>query len=173
MEKGLIHIYCGDGKGKTTAAVGLCVRAAGHGKRVVFVQFLKSESSGERSVLRMLPQIVVFPCPHSTKFTFQMTEEEKREEARACSSRLCAAWKEAEKADMLVLDEVFGALSAGLLSEGEVLTGLRKKPKGLEVVLTGRDPAHFFLEIADYVTQMKKQKHPYESGTGARKGIEY
>ena len=173
MTKGFIHIYCGDGKGKTTAAVGLCVRAAGHGKRVLFVQFLKSEGSGERAILQLLPQVTVTPCPQSIKFTIQMTEEEKREEAEACSRRLYAAWEEAEKADLLVLDEVFGALSSGLLTADEVLAGLRQKPEGLEVVLTGRDPAPCFLEIADYVTEMKKQKHPFEQGVGARRGIEY
>lgn len=173
MARGFIHIYCGDGKGKTTAAVGLCVRAAGHGKRVLFVQFLKSEGSGERAVLRMLPQVTVTPCPQSIKFTIQMTEEEKREEAEACSRHLHAVWKEAGKVDLLVLDEVFGALSAGLLSKDEVLAGLRKKPEALEVVLTGRNPEPCFLEIADYVTEMKKQKHPFERGVGARKGIEY
>lgn len=173
MEKGRIHIYCGDGKGKTTAAVGLCVRAAGRGKKVNFVQFLKSEDSGERAALQMLPNIRLAPCPQHIKFTNRMTEEEKKEEAKSCAQRLQAAWREAEGAGLLVLDEVFGALAAGLLEEQALLAGLRQKPEGLEVVLTGRDPAPCFLEHADYVTEMKKRKHPYEQGVKARRGIEY
>ena len=82
MEKGLIHIYCGDGKGKTTAAVGLCARACGCGQRVLLAQFLKNDSSGELSSLRLLPRFSVIPAPKVVKFTYQMNERDRQEAAQ-------------------------------------------------------------------------------------------
>ena len=175
MQQGFIHIYTGDGKGKTTTAVGLTLRAAGRGKQVVFCQFLKSDDSGERVVFKQLSSVTLMPCPQRIKFVFQMNEEEKKAAQRECGALFETAVETArrQKSDLLVFDEIFGAVSTGLLSKEEVLRFLKDKPQALEVVLTGRDPAEEFLSLADYVSEIRKVKHPYDRGCPARKGIEY
>ncbi len=175
MEKGLIHIYCGDGKGKTTAAVGLCARACGCGRRVLLAQFLKNDSSSELRSLRLLPGFSEIPAPKTVKFTFQMNEEERREAAQRCAQMFRQARRQAEAGEcsLLVLDECFGALSTGMLDGEELLDFAEHKPQQLELVLTGRNPPEEFLAIADYVSEVRKIKHPYDAGIPARKGIEY
>lgn len=175
MENGRIHIYCGDGKGKTTAAAGLAVRACGNGKKVLFLQFLKGEKSGERYALRLLPGITVYPNPESIKFSFQMTEEEKEQIRADNDHRFKEAAVEAiEKGcDLLILDEVVGALNEGLISRPLLLFYLRTKPKGLEIVLTGRDPDEELCALADYISEIKKIRHPFDRGEEARQGIEW
>ena len=173
MEQGLIHIYCGDGKGKTTAAVGLAVRAWGRGKRVVFTQFLKSKDSGERHALARLEGLVMTDCPDHIKFTFAMSPEEREQAQRDSRELLTKAFAQAKEADLLILDEFFGALATGMLDQEQALSYLKGKPESLEVVLTGRDPAPAFLSIADYVSDVRKQKHPFDNGISARLGIEY
>ena len=175
MEKGLIHIYCGDGKGKTTAAIGLCVRACGCGKRVLLAQFLKDDSSAELHSLRLLPGFSEIPAPKTVKFTFQMDEEERREAAQRSSLMLQQArlTAEAGDCDLLVLDECFGALSTGMLSAAELLEFVQHKPPQMELVMTGRNPPDEFLKLADYVSEIHKIKHPYDAGIPARRGIEF
>ena len=170
---GLVHIYCGDGKGKTTAAVGLAVRACGAGKKILFVQFLKSESSSERRILKQLDGIELTPCPEKVKFTFRMNEVEKQECRERCTSLLRLTEERLPLFDLAVLDEVFGALSAGMLEAEELLRLVREKPEKTELVLTGRNPPPEVTAIADYITEMKKIRHPYDAGTPARKGIEF
>ena len=169
----MIQIYCGDGKGKTTAAVGLSVRAAGRGRRVVFAQFLKSADSGERAVLAGLPTVALVPVPQSMKFTFQMDPDERRAEAGRQAALLERAAALSAGADLLVLDELCAALNAGMVPLDRVLSLLDGRPEGLEVVITGRNPPQALLDRADYITEMKKHRHPYEQGTPARKGIEW
>lgn len=173
--KGLIHIYCGDGKGKTTAAVGLGVRACGSGKRVLMAQFLKGNTSGERKALAQLPGFRLIPGPETVKFTFQMTPQELEDARQRFEAMLQTAMEIAsqEKYDLLILDEVFGAISSGVLRAETVLRLLQNKPEPLEAVLTGRDPAPEFVELADYVSEIKKIKHPYDKNIPARRGIEY
>lgn len=175
MVNGQIHIYCGDGKGKTTAAVGLGVRACGSGKRVLLVQFLKGGTSSELNVLRNTANFQIMETPAAIKFTFQMTKEELEQTAALCEGMFLKAVAAAHSGDcdLLILDEIFGALSCSLLNESMVFDFIRNKPQKLELVLTGRDPAQKFLDAADYVTEMKKVKHPYDKGVQARKGIEY
>lgn len=175
MQNGQIHIYCGDGKGKTTAAVGLSIRACGCGKRVLLVQFLKGDFSSERDILRKIPNITVMDGPETIKFTFQMEEAELVQTAALCENMLKQAINAAQKdnCDLLILDEVFGALSCNLLNANMLLEFMRKKPEKLELVLTGRDPPREILDLADYVTEMKKVKHPFDKGMPARKGIEF
>ena len=172
--KGLIHLYCGEGKGKTTAAVGLAVRCAGHGGRVVFAQFLKDGTSGECRALAGLKNVTVLAANPVGKFSFQMTEEEKRRTADAVSRRFEAAagFAVREGATLLVLDEVCAAVSCGFLPESELLAFLDGKPDDLEVVLTGRNPSEALQARADYITEMVKRRHPFDKGIGARKGIE-
>lgn len=113
--------------------------------------------------------------PQAIKFTFQMDEAELAKTAVLCENMLKQAINTAQKGDcdLLILDEVFGALSCNLLNANTLLEFMRKKPEKLELVLTGRDPSREFLDLADYVTEMKKVKHPFDKGMPARKGIEF
>lgn len=171
---GLIHIYCGDGKGKTTAAVGLAVRCAGRGNKALLVQFLKSRDSGELYSLAKLPDIEVMRGKESKKFTFQMNEEEKHAlliEHNKMFEQVLAKIKNGGYS-LLILDEVIGALNAKVFEMPKLIEFLRHKPENLEVVLTGRNPAPELVEIADYVSEMRKVKHPMDKGIMAREGIE-
>ena len=171
---GLIHIYCGDGKGKPTAAVGLAVRCAGRGNKVLLVQFLKSRDSGELYSLAKLPDIEVMRGKESKKFTFQMNEEEKHAlliEHNKMFEQVLAKIKNGGYS-LLILDEVIGALNAKVFEMPKLIEFLRHKPENLEVVLTGRNPAPELVEIADYVSEMRKVKHPMDKGIMAREGIE-
>ena len=171
---GLIHFYCGDGKGKTTAAVGLAVRCAGRGNKVLLVQFLKSRDSGELYSLAKLPDIEVMRGKESKKFTFQMNEEEKHAlliEHNKMFEQVLAKIKNGGYS-LLILDEVIGALNAKVFEMPKLIEFLRHKPENLEVVLTGRNPAPELVEIADYVSEMRKVKHPMDKGIMAREGIE-
>lgn len=169
------HIYYGDGKGKTTAAVGLAVRAAGCGMRVLFVQFLKTDGSGERGVLGSLDNVTLTNCPVSLKFTFDMTPAEKQQTAvlyRSIFER-SAATALSDRYDMIVLDEVFDVINEGMLSEAQVYEFITNAPNSIEVVMTGHNPSQRFLDAADYITEMKKHRHPFDRGLAARKGIEF
>ena len=169
----MLHIYCGDGKGKTTCSMGLAVRAAGHGRKVVVAQFLKCGNSGERTVLEQLPNVTLLPVPEITKFVFAMTEEEKAQTRTQMGEILTRAIAESRDADLLVLDELNGAISTGMVTLEDVLAFLDSRPEGLEVVITGRDPAPELRQRADYITEMTKVKHPFDKGLNARKGVEW
>jgi len=170
---GLIHIYCGDGKGKTTAAMGLALRAAGSGRRVLLLQFLKDGKSSELAPLARVPGIEIVPQTRSFGFSWTLTDKE-REEARAYYTGLLEdAFRRAGDFDLLVLDEAMGACSTGMVDESRLLALLKRRPAELETVLTGRDPSQALLDAADYVTEMRKIKHPYEQGVPARRGIEF
>lgn len=171
----MLHIYYGDGKGKTTCAFGLALRALGRGWPVTVVQFLKGANSGERFALAALPGATLLPLPERVTFSFRMTEEERRE-AQARYRAQCAqalALAQAGRGRLLILDEVCAALSAGLLPLEEVLRLLDALPPETETVLTGRNPPEALLQRADYATEFVKQKHPYDRGITAREGIEF
>lgn len=171
---GLIHIYCGDGKGKTTAAVGLAVRAAGAGQKVIFAQFFKDGSSSEIRTLEQIGQIELELCRVQHGFYAFMDEEGKARARQDYTAVLERALERArEGADLLVLDEAISACNCGVIPQQQLEEFLRTKPEGLEVVLTGRDPAAELVELADYVTEMRKLRHPYDRGVMARLGIEY
>lgn len=171
---GLIHIYCGDGKGKTTTGMGLCARAAGYGYRVLIYQFMKDNSTSERRVLGLSENITIVDGLSEEKFSFQMTPEEKEERRVYYAGQLRTVTQKAreEHYDVLFLDEVIYAIRAGLLDEALVLDFLKKKPAELEVILTGQDPGPALIEAADYVSEIRKVKHPFDRGIPARKGIE-
>ena len=173
MKRGLIHIYCGDGKGKTTAAMGLSVRAAGCGRKVVFAQFFKDGHSGECCVLEKLPNITFLRPEKTFGFFWTLSEAEKAEARAFYTAHLQRALDLAKDADLLVLDEAMSACAHGMIDEEALLAFLRTKPEGLEVVLTGRDPSPAMQDAADYVTEMKKIKHPFDRGIPARKGVEF
>ncbi len=171
---GLVHIYCGEGKGKTTCSVGLTVRACGYGLHVLFMQFLKSGTSSELKILKELPGIEVLGTKPIKKFSFQMTEEEKAE-TRAVSQKEVEDMLQMiqnDHYDMVVLDEALGAIEAGLLDGQVIVDFLKNRPEKLEVVLTGRYPTPELEELADYVSRIDKVKHPYDRGIPARAGIE-
>lgn len=172
--QGLIHIYCGDGKGKTTCAIGLALRCAGAGKKVAFVQFLKNGDSSEIESLKKISNIKVCFCDTCYGFLNTLSDKEK-ECAREDYTNLffAATEKKAKEADLLILDEVIGACNSGIIPEKKLIEFLKNKPQKLEVVLTGRDPSENLIKEAHYITEMKNIRHPYDSGIPARRGIEF
>ncbi len=171
-QKGCIHIYCGDGKGKTTCATGLMIRAAGQDFKVLYHQFLKDNASGERKILENIPNITVIPGKEYQKFTFRMNEEELLAVREENDKMLDKLFDMAKEYDMLVLDESVYALDKGLLSESKLIDYLEQKIERLEVVLTGRSPSAKLQKCADYISEICKRKHPFDQGLSARKGIE-
>lgn len=172
-ETGLVHIYCGDGKGKTTAAMGLCLRAAGAGKKVLICQFMKDGSSNERRILEHTENISLMPVPARVSFSFRMSPTEREQAAAACRDLFRrAALSAAQDTDVLLLDEVLYAVRSGFLDEAELVRFLKSRPQGLEIILTGRDPGEEVISLADYVSEIRKVKHPFEAGLPAREGIE-
>ena len=176
MEKGLIHLYYGDGKGKTTAALGLALRACGCGKSVVIVQFLKDWKCGELDSLALLPGITVLRGKaQGGVFIHEMSDEEKLETKNIHDANLRKALdlQKTGQCDMLVLDEAVDAYNLGVLDSVLFNSLLDSKPEPLELVITGHKPGAPLLEKADYVTEMVKWKHPYDSGVSARRGVEF
>lgn len=172
----MVHIYTGDGKGKTTAALGLCFRAAGHGRKILFFEFLKDGSSGEVSAAESVPGFEIC-CVQTTVcgFYWNMTEQEreklKAETQAGFSAAISCALK--RQCDVLVLDEVAGCMTNGLLLPSDVLAFLETYGKKMEIVLTGRDFPDTVLSAADYVSHIHAVKHPFEMGMPPREGIEF
>lgn len=171
---GLVHIYCGNGKGKTTTGMGLCIRAAGFGYRVLIYQFMKDNSTSERKTLEKVENITLLEGLAQEKFSFQLTPEEKRDRQEFYNNQFRKVTRMAaeENYDVLFLDETVYAIRAGLLDEALVIDFLRNKPEKLEVILTGQDPSQELMEQADYVSEIRKIKHPFDWKQPARDGIE-
>lgn len=152
------HIYYGDGKGKTTAAIGLAVRAAGSKMKVLFVQFLKTEFSGERHILSHTENVTLTFCPLELKFTFDMDDKEKAQAAKIFKGIFDNAVTTAltEKYDMVVLDEVFEAINAHMLSESEVYEFITNAPSSMEIVMTGHNPPQKFMVAQIILPSSKK-----------------
>ena len=171
MERtGLLHLYYGDGKGKTTTAMGLALRALGSGKRVVVLQFLKGGQSGEIPLLEQLGA-KIYRGKAGQKFVFQMNDAEKAETRALQNANLAAAM--AEPADLLVLDEAGSAWELDMVDKALLQQAVLQRPAGQECVLTAHAAPQWMLDAADYVTEMKCLRHPYQKGIAARKGIEY
>jgi len=169
----MIHVYCGDGKGKTTAALGLILRHVGAGGKAVLAQFLKSAPTGELAALERLGVPVYRnELPHG--FFPNMSEETKNKVREMHDRTLAEVTRlaRANKCSLLVLDELNAALTLELIDREAVLALLNDHGEA-ELVVTGRDPCAEVLAQADYVTEMKLVKHPFEKGAKARKGIEY
>lgn len=176
MKKGLTHVYTGEGKGKTTAAMGLAMRAAGNGLTVCIFQFCKNTPSGELKVLEGLKTVTIqrADCPIS-KFVWDMSAEERDQ------------WQEAQQAlfddaceaacnglvDMVILDEALGAVQGGAMDERQLSYLMQHKSASTELIITGRGATKQLMGKADYVTEMKNIHHPYETGVHARRGIEF
>ena len=170
----MLHIYTGNGKGKTTAAVGIAVRAAGAGMRVHFFQMMKDGTSSEVSMLKKLG--IGYKAGRACcKFSFEMSESEK---AAAAAEHLSILSEAAElmrsgASDLIVIDEFFCALSTGLLEREAAEAFVSRAEESTELILTGRGACPPFTGYADYITEMQPLKHPYDNGITARKGIEY
>lgn len=169
------HLYFGDGKGKTTAAVGIAVRASGSNLKVLFVQFLKTEFSGERHVLSHTENVTLTLCPADLKFTFQMNEKEKAQAAKIFKGIFDRSVTLAltEKYDMVVFDEIIDAINAEMLTESEVVEFITNAPSSMEIIMTGHNPSQKMIDLCDYVTEFKKIKHPYDRGITGRIGVEF
>jgi cob(I)alamin adenosyltransferase len=172
MNRGLIIVNTGNGKGKTTAALGAALRAAGTGIRVSIIQFLKgSWKYGELESLKKIPEIEIHQM--GTGFTW---EKESLDEDRALAKK---AWEKCKQAvlsgayGMVIFDEINYVLGYGLLDEKEVIDFLVQRPPGVHIILTGRKAPEGIQEIADLVTEMREIKHPFQKGIKAQKGIEY
>lgn len=174
MAKGLIHIYTGEGKGKTTAAVGLAIRAKSRGLRVLFAQFMKGgTNTGEVKVLKDIGVTTKkFSKIRSPYFYPDIDRKQLKKDVNEAIVYIKKIMKDG-KFDMIILDEFNCLLAEGLLTEDEALDLITHKPEGLELVLTGRGATKRLLEAADYVTEMKMIKHPFSKGIKARIGIEY
>jgi len=173
LQRGLVQVYTGEGKGKTTAAFGLALRAAGHGMKVVIVQFLKTADYGEHKALsRLAPEIRLKAFGRRGFVRRQGLEPEDYEMAREALSFAREVMVKGE-ADILILDEINVALHLGLLREEEVLFLLEARPPKMELVLTGRGAPERILAAADLVTEMRPLKHPFAEGVAAREGIEF
>jgi len=175
MTKGLIHLYCGDGNGKTTAALGLAVRFAGTGKKIFIAQFFKTMDSSELITLKHIPEIEV--CRNTLDFSFyeNMNQQQLDALTKENNSNLSLAVEKmnANLCDMLILDEIVGCYNYNLIDRQAVDRLLTGKRSDLELVLTGMNPPESFMAAADYITKMTCIRHPYEKGIAARRGIEF
>ena len=191
--RGLVQVYTGDGKGKTTAALGLGLRAVGHGYRVRMVQFMKGTSyTGEvQAVRRLAPDFEIFQFGRDCKYADKMrTGEEVCDGCGHCfvtlgnpeprdiryareAYDLAVRTLDEAAADLVILDEISNALYYELLAEGDVADLIARRPPGVELVLTGRNMPAAILDMADLVTEMRMVKHPFQAGIAARHGIEY
>lgn len=173
LKKGLVQVYTGDGKGKTSAAFGLALRAIGRGLKVYIIQFIKGGFDyGELYIIDKLPNLKLKAFGRGKFVTHQPPEKVDiafAEEAFQLADKVVKSGDY----DMVILDEINVALNLKLISLKEVLELIRNKPKHVELVLTGRYAPNEIIEIADLVTEMKEIKHPYRKGCQARKGIDY
>lgn len=163
------HLYWGGGKGKTTAAMGLALRALAAEQRVAVVQFLKNGDSGEITMLKRLGA-AVYSGKGVTKFVSQMTDAERAAATQIQNENLRRGL--AEGADMLILDEICAAWNYGMADKSLLRAAVENAPEGQEVVMTGREPADWMRAAADYDTEMRCHRHPFERGVTARKGVE-
>ncbi len=173
MQKGLLIIYTGNGKGKTTAALGLVLRARGHGMRVCVVQFIKGKwQYGEIEGLSLLGELVELHI-FGKGFTWLSKDMEKDKEAARYAFDFAKEAVCSGKYDMVVMDEFTYLINYKIIDEKDAVEFLVNRPKDVHVVITGRGASNALIEIADLVTQMQDIKHPYTIGIKAQKGIEF
>lgn len=175
MSENRLHLYTGDGKGKTTAAFGLALRALGHGKRVMIAQFLKSGTSGELNGAKTFENAFVVKVPATEKFTYQMTKEELEEEKARQKAEIYFLIDKIEeiKPETIILDELAVCTGIGLVSEDDMWNLINQALSFGETVVTGRYAPQSLLDKADYVSEIVKKRHPYDQGIQARKGVEW
>lgn len=193
---GLVHVITGEGRGKTTSSLGLSLRAVGQGFKVYVIQFLKSGDTGELfAVKKFVPNIKIIQCgrdaseEHKKLFLYDgkgelkpvgpkgkyyifLPDDKEAEPARKALRHAEEIIRNGEN-DVVVLDEINCAISKGLIKTEDVLNLIKEKPKQTELILTGRGAPQELIDIADYASEVKKIKHPYDRGILARRGIEY
>jgi len=175
MKKGLIHVYTGDGKGKTTASVGLSVRALAHGLKVCYAYFNKKPANygnTEVDLLDKLGAIIYGTDAQHPSFDKSVTHAKHREITKRNFKKL-RHFIEKNDFDLLVIDELLISVRDGFLEEEDILNFFNNKPKKLELVLTGRGATDKIMDKADYVSNVQMIKHPYQKGLNSRKGIEF
>lgn len=174
-EKGLVILYTGEGKGKTTAALGLVLRAVGYKKKCLIVQFGKSWFTGELVGIKKLSPLVKIIQGGKGFLDILGSKVSKKEHKKATSEAFKILYKEvlSNKWDVIVADEIVGAVSSGVLPLKNVVRLIKDKPKELDLVLTGHHASERLIQIADLVTEMKEVKHPYRLGILAKKGIDF
>ena len=162
MEDGMVYVYFGEGKGKTSAAFGLAMRASGRGKRVLIAQFLKNNDSGERNAANLLNNMTVLPCPDRVTFTSDMTEQEKEDMHIYYDSlfRRAADMVLREEFDAVVFDEILTAVEAGLLDKTRLTDLLKNRSQDTEIILTGTSADEDIIALADYVSKIERIKQP-------------
>ncbi len=175
MKKGLVHIYTGEGKGKTSAAVGLAVRALGHGMTVCYAHFNKRPElygyNEIQSLQKLGATILGFTEGHWS-FNPKVTRESSREDVKNGLIQLYG-FIQGKTPDLLILDEILISIRDGVLEEDELISFIDQKPEHMELVLTGRGASSGLIKKADYVSYIQKIKHPYDNKIFSRKGIEY
>ena len=171
----MLQIYYGNGKGKTTAAIGAAIRALGHDYKVLFAQFLKCENTGERIALRKLDNIYLLPCPIEMDFVFNLSDSQKLQLSKLCLDIFNSAVNTAltQKYDMIIFDEILTAIDLNIMPEREVISFLANAPSNMEIICTGSNASEKIIELSDYVSLITKVKHPYDKGVDARRGIEF
>jgi len=173
-QKGLILLYTGNGKGKTTAALGLVLRAAGHGYKTAIIQFIKNlENTGEIKAAKKIFAEHLEIYPMGTGFTWDAKDRDELRRAAEKGWELAREKIHSGNYSMVILDELTYALNYGLLDQKQVISCLRQKPPELHIIITGRDASAELIALADLVTEMKEVKHPYQQGVKASKGIEF
>ena len=175
MKKGLVHIYTGNGKGKTTACAGLALRMAGSGKKVLYAFMQKGVMSSEVKLLETIKGIDVFRVCTMTKFTHLQNKLEKAEYRRQHTLGLekIINLSQSGNYDMIVVDEAIGAITEKAIDFERVLELINSRPDKCEIVLSGRKAPDELIKAADYVSEIKAVKHPFDKGIPARRGIEY
>lgn len=174
--KGLVIVYTGDGKGKTTAALGMALRAAGHGKKILMVQFIKNfQNYGELKFVKKYKcgiQIKSLGKGYvrikGDKYPFEEHVKAAKQALEFAKERILA-----RKYDIVILDEINIALDKKLITTNEVIKLIQQKPPSLHLILTGRNAPKKLIQLADLVSEVKEVKHPYKKGILAQKGIEY
>ena len=171
--KGYVQIYTGNGKGKTTAALGLALRAAGHGLKTIIVQFMKGQHYGEIESVKMLNGLITIEQFGHPQFC-RLTDPPDAADVKRAQSALMRIREiiSAKACDVLIIDEATTAVMYNLIKESDLLELIKDRLLGMELVLTGRGATPALIEAADLVTEMKDIKHYYNKGVQARKGIE-
>lgn len=172
---GLIHTYTGNGKGKTTASIGLIIRALGYNKKVLFVQMQKALPSGEIKVLEKNTNVDIIRVCKIKKFVWKMDEKEKEiyKKQHIDGFNEVIEILNKKEYDLVIIDEILGAIYEKVIDEKKLVDFLVNKPNKLEVVLTGRNASLKVIEISDYVSEIKCIKHPFEKGVPPRRGVEF
>lgn len=175
MEKGLIQIYYGDGKGKTTAAIGQGMRFLGHNKQILIFQFLKGRTSGEIDFLNRLDNVKIIKVNSQTKFSFQMNDEELIILKKEITDGIQKLRKilESGSDDLIILDELLDLIKKNYIEEKFFIDLINSRKNKGEIIITGHYISPNLIAMSDLVTEVKKIKHPYDLGIKARKGVEF